>query len=286
MLNRDFIKQQGRVRLVAAERATVTVLDGSGPHYQVCQIAFQKSDGSILVQCPYFPGRNGILSSPPHDAAKGPPYSYTLSDHGKLTSHLVKLSHHPDGKVHFSQDGRIVTTIGRNSVNLRTSIGNIFQLSIYHPHGFQSLKKPKAGRAYLPFPYTDRLPEAITVWAEWRRRSDLEANTDPPGSVTGPNPKIKNRVTGYEGTVFFLGQPFGHPIRSHVLVVGVDPTLLPEGVNEPMMVLLAGFDPHEMKTGDPQPKQTGLLMWWYPFMSSEEGRKRIGSVDFNPEPRF
>jgi hypothetical protein len=36
-------------------------------------------------------------------------------EEGKATSHLVKYSHHPSGRVQFSQDGKVLTKIRRDA---------------------------------------------------------------------------------------------------------------------------------------------------------------------------
>jgi hypothetical protein len=49
---------------------------------------------------------------------------------GKVTSHLIKYSHHSDGRAHFSQDGKIFTAIKRQSIALKTQPGHICSLLI------------------------------------------------------------------------------------------------------------------------------------------------------------
>jgi hypothetical protein len=54
----------------------------------------------------------------------------SLEDGGKVTSHLVKYSHHADGRAHFSQTGKIITAIRRQLVALERQHGHIFSLLI------------------------------------------------------------------------------------------------------------------------------------------------------------
>lgn len=284
MANREFIETIGRLRVIAAQSATITVATRAR-HFQVCQVAFDKN-GSILVQCPYFPGRKGILASPSQDPEAEGPVTYDLTEGGKLTSHLVKLSHHPDGNIHFSQDGKILTAVRRRTFPLPTTIGLVFQLYIYYPEKFKEATKAKKGRAYLPFDFAERLPQAITVFAEWRRRRAMEANLDPPNGVTGPVAEIINRKTGVTSTVFFLMQPNGFALRDYLLIVGVEPTLPLPNVTEPTMILMGGFDPNEVAEPGQKGRHTGLLIWKYPFEPTESLRDLLGSVDLDPRPRL
>jgi hypothetical protein len=186
----------------------------------------------------------------------------------------VKLSHHPDGKVHFSQDGKIISKVGRRGFSLRDSIGLVFQLHSYHPSAFSRLMKAKAGRAYLPFLCRPTLPKAITIEAQWRRRSDVEANIEPQGRRAGPLNEIIHRKSGARSQVFFVGQPQGFPLRDHVLLVSVEPTRELPNITDPTMILVGGFDPHEGTS-----RQEGLLSWMYPHHPSDALRTQLGTVD-------
>jgi hypothetical protein len=198
----------------------------------------------------------------------------------------VKLSHHPDGNVHFSQDGKIVTAVRRRTFPLATSIGLVFQLHIYHPEKFEEVTKAKKRRAYLPFVFEERLPQAITIFAEWRRRRAMEANLDPPNGVAGPVTQIINRKTGVASTVFFLMQPDRFALHDHLLIVGVEPTQPLPNVTEPTMILMGGFDPNEVAEPGQKGRHTGLLIWKYPFEPTESLRGLLGSVDLDASPRF
>jgi len=282
--NKEFIEAIGKLRVIAAQVTTITV-GTRAAHFQVCQVRFDQ-DGSIFVQCPYFPGSNGILASLSQDPEAEGPINYDLTQGGKLTSHLVKLSHHPDGNVHFSQDGKILTVVRRKTFPLATTIGVVFQLHIYYPEKFENATEAKRKRAYLPFVFQGGLPQAITVFAEWRRRHAMEANLDPPNGVAGPVTQIINRKTGVASTVFFLMQPVGFAMRDHLLIVGVEATRPLPNVTEPTMILIGGFDPHEAAEPGQRARQTGLLFWKYPYQASDHLRSLLGSVDFDAQPRF
>jgi hypothetical protein len=62
---------------------------------------------------------------------------------GKVTSHLVKYSHHPDGRAHFSQDGKILTAIKRQSIALDRQNGHMFTLYIQGLHALDVARTAK-----------------------------------------------------------------------------------------------------------------------------------------------
>ena len=97
------------------------------------QIGFDK-DGSLFIHFPYFQHRIGILTSSEIPATGKRAANVDIEHGGKVTSHRVKYSHHPDGRAHFSQDGKIFTAIKRQSIPLDAQNGHIFTLYIQGLH--------------------------------------------------------------------------------------------------------------------------------------------------------
>jgi hypothetical protein len=107
------IRGSGRaIRFFAAERA-VFVVGAYDSNHQICQIFFGKKDGSIFISSVL---RIWSELSQAHRLALA--LTPFLNEGGKVTSHLVKFSHHPDGRVHFSQTGKVRTEIIRTSFPL------------------------------------------------------------------------------------------------------------------------------------------------------------------------
>lgn len=273
--------REGWLRFIAATQAVVTV-GTSLAHHQLCQILFGK-DGSIYVQFPYFKRRTGIVSEVRFEPGAQFPTTVSLTDQGKVTSHLVKFTHHTSGEVLLSQTGRVRTEIRRMSFPLAGPIGRVFELHAYWLSGFEPLErgKAKSDRPYLPFVFRD-IPFAVVVSAQWRRKRAIEANFEPTGGVSGPVTSIIHRRTGERLTVFFLGQPLGCPLQNHVLMVGCAEAQLPENLDHPMMLFLGGWDPHESLDSSIPVRQTGCLAFVYPVDSPEELVRRIGSIDLQP----
>src|SRR6202521_319975 len=106
------------------------------------QVGFDE-DGTLYVHFPYFQHRIGILSSSEIPATGERNAEVKLEDGGKVTSHRVKYSHHPDGRAHFSQDGKIFTAIKRQSISLDTQNGHMFSLYIQGLHALEVAKTAK-----------------------------------------------------------------------------------------------------------------------------------------------
>lgn len=268
------------LRYLAARKLTLCVGTPLAVH-KLAQVTFGKK--GIFVQCPHFRATSGIASRVELGPEVGPPYHLKLDEHGKVTSHLVKLSHHVDGAVHFSQAGRVRTEIRRRSFRLDRSIGTVFHLSAFWLSDFEVRKSGKldSDRAYIQFRSMGSHGFAVQFEGEWRRKKAMVANFDPPGGHAGPETRLIHRRTGREVQAFFVGTPLGAPFQDHVLVLSCMEIPIPDTVKKPLFVLLGGWDPHEVPAGG-DVRQTGCLVALYPVESTEELRERLGSIDLQP----
>jgi hypothetical protein len=124
--------------------------------HKLFQVFFAK-DGSLFVSFPYFRHREGILAATMSPANGQPTSQVNLEIGGKVTSHLVKYSHHPDGRAHFSQTGKVRTQVKRQSLPLNEYRGHIFSLQIQGIEAFERADEIKdigtnAKRSTLIFP--------------------------------------------------------------------------------------------------------------------------------------
>lgn len=268
---------------IAAEKATVTA-GTVEREFQLCQIGFAKRDGTIFVSFPYLPRSDGILSVARFPDTQTGQVTLSFGDEAKSTSHLVKFTHHPDGAAHFSQDGKVRSVVRRQSFRLDGPIGHVFQMSAYLPAGFsrfdQTTRRTK--RTYLRNLFTDQLPMAVQVRAEWRRKESIIPNIQPLGATSGPVTRVQSRHTGEENVVHFLGQPDSFPLREHVLLVTVNATKSLPTFSSSGVIFLGGYDPHEIQAGDPPVRQTGCLVAIYPASTHDELKRRIESIDYMP----
>jgi hypothetical protein len=135
-----------QVKAVTAVRSrrVVGVVKVSALRAKAFQIGFDK-DGSLFIHFPYFQHRTGILSSSEIPATGERKADVNIEHGGKVTSHRVKYSHHPDGRAHFSQDQKIFTAIKRQSLALDTQNGHMFTLYVQGLHALDVAKTAKDG---------------------------------------------------------------------------------------------------------------------------------------------
>lgn len=280
MVQGSDIGSYGKLSYVVASKATLTVATPLA-HHKIAHVVF--SHDGIFVQFPYFLDQNGIVSRVEFRPGVGPPHKLKLDEYGKVTSHLIKLSHHTSGRAHFSQDGKVRTEVHRQSFRLDSSIGPVFQLFAFRLGGFGLFDpvRRKQDRAYIQFASSDSSLVGVNIQGEWRRKRDMEANVQA-AEPLGPNASVVHRRTGVKSQVFFLSPPSPHPLDTHVLMLACSKADLPAGAEKPLVILLGGWDPGEIRDGDPPIIQTGCLVCLYPVASPDALTQRIGSIDLRP----
>jgi hypothetical protein len=90
------------------------------------QIQFQGS--RIFVHFVYQPDGNGIMNRV--EVPPGSTYTFNVTDSADATTRKVKYDHPLNGRAHFSQDGRVVTTVRNQAERLDSSAGHLFSLEI------------------------------------------------------------------------------------------------------------------------------------------------------------
>jgi hypothetical protein len=124
-----------------SEHVVVTV-KADGHRHKIFQIFFG-ADGSLYVTFPYFTHTNGILAVVTITGPPGSSSTVDLADTGKVASHLDKYSHHPNGRAHFSQDGKVRTEIKRQAVALNSQRGHIYTLLVQNLRSFPAVNSGK-----------------------------------------------------------------------------------------------------------------------------------------------
>jgi len=264
--------QPQNVDAIRAERIVCTVRVGQ-LRVKAFQVLFHK-DGSFFISFPYFRHRIGLLSISSIPATGSRESQVNLEHGGKVTSHLVKYSHHVDGRAHFSQDGKIFTTIKRQSIALDRQHGHIFSLLI---QGLQALDPAQdelqsAKRASVEFAMES--PEAIKFVGRW---FDVNAMR-----FSNPTPTIGPIVPGLDSDgnrsdQIFTASPFAD--AHHVLAISCIP--IPSlGTAPEIFLFYGGFSSSDFMADTA--KEAGFLAFLYPVVDSEKLRERLGSVDFVP----
>jgi hypothetical protein len=252
---------------------------------KIFSVSFSKADGSLFVSLPYFESSKGLLSvaTIPDGQIEG---TIDLKPQGKCSSHNVKYTHHIDGEVHFSQHGKILTQIRRQSVPLRSNKGHIFTILVQGLGHFKAADKPKdnAGptkkRTNLTLDVTNEAPEAMKfVGRVFDARSIgpmLKGNfSDRIG------PFLSYRIEeGDLSNGFLIANP--HDLSDQT-VIFVTFHKIPrlDAHREAAMTFIGGFDPAEQVVGSV--RATSMLVLNYPAENFEELRNQLGSVDYIPK---
>jgi hypothetical protein len=130
-----------KVEAFRSARIIVTIQVGS-QRYKALQLFFGR-DRSLFVNFPYFKHRAGIVAAATIPGNRQTSSQVNLQVGGRIASHLLKYSYHPDGRAHFSQDGKVRTEIKRQSVALDKQWGHIFTVMIQGLEGFDKVDSSK-----------------------------------------------------------------------------------------------------------------------------------------------
>jgi hypothetical protein len=267
--------QPMRVEAIRSERIAC-IIKVRELRVKAFQVIF-RNDGSLFINFPYFRHRTGLLSSSAMPSNGQRQIDVNLEQGGKVTSHLVKYSHHPDGRAHFSQDGKIVTAVKRQSVPLDRQEGHIFSLLIQGLNALEPADPVKDAitstkRASIEFSLEP--PEAVKIIGRWCHVDKLMCSE--PNSVVGPVvPTID--PDGKYGEAILVASPYAN-VR-HVLAISCVP--FHKLSSEPEIFLFyGGFDSPEVMTN--AAKEAGFLAFLYPISESEKTKQRLGSVDYVP----
>lgn len=268
---------RAEIKRFQAERFVFAV-QGKNNRYKIFQVFFGK-DGSLYISFPYFDINEGlvtILTLPPILTES----NISLEPGGKVTSQNVKYAHHPDGEVHFSQTGKVRTSIKKKSLPLANTEGHIFSLQFQGLSHFDTIpphkdeQLPKLKRTVLTFRFNKTNPEALKIVGRWYEAKNLM--NEAKGNTHGPV-AFAQKPNGKITPVFLIGPPKGWLMDRYVLLVSCEETPLLDKKREPMLNFIAGFDP-PYKANDLS-QMTQFLCASYPVSNYDELLARIGSID-------
>lgn len=248
-----------------------------GTRHKILQIFFGR-DRSLFVNFPYFQQRTGILA-----VATYPPgrevEQINLEFGGKVASHLVKYSHHPDGRAHFSQDGKVRTEIKTQSVPLSVASSYLFSIIIQGASAFEVAHDKKdvghsPKRTVLNFDLQHPTPDkAIKFAGHWY---GLDALRFDRANIPSIGPLITTTdPSGVMRNAFLVASP--HENADHVLALNCE--LIPKLSDEPeTLVFYGGFDPHFHDVSKP----ATFLAFVYPAAGGDDLKRTLGCIDFAP----
>jgi hypothetical protein len=128
------------IKPVKVNKANIFI--GSNSNYKRVLLLFFRKDGGINVTVPKSKYASGVVGT-----AILKDKNLSLKPLGKRVSSMVKFAYPSDGKVHFSQDGKIISEFKRSKcLSLENSIDHILTLYSQGFDNFQtlSLKKPSS----------------------------------------------------------------------------------------------------------------------------------------------
>lgn len=264
-----------------SERFVITI-ETASDRRKVFQLLFRKKDGSLFVSFPYYKHTVGLLTYVTLKAHTRYPSSFSLIEGGKVTSHKVKYSHHPDGRVHFSQDRKIFTKVRKQSVALAEADGHIFTIQLQGLEDFEGLEEdeklpvltPK--KTILNFRFPGQPPESIKLVGHWHSMRSFLGRIE----QTGTRPwLICERSDGTKVGGALIADPFIKSRELHYLLLTCEGIPRLDKDRHSTLTFLGGFDPSAIALN--HTKDTSFLAMAYPATQSyEEMVKQIGTVDY------
>lgn len=264
-----------------SERFVVTV-ETPEDRRKVFQLLFGKKDGSLLVSFPYYQDAVGFLTLVTLKAKTEYPASISLLDGGKVTGHKVKYVHHPDGEVHFSQDGKICTTVRKKSVPLSTAEGHIFTIQLQGLRDFKYLSSsesnpiPTNKKTFLNFRFEGTSPEAIKFVAHWYKKSALIERAISFGTTPQFIIESSNRS---KSVGMLISDPFLRSNDDYYLLIMCEAVPILDRTSYSALTFMGGFDSKDVALD--HDRDTKFLTLSYPASDTYETLKiQLGSVDY------
>ncbi len=256
----------------------------NGIAYEIFDIIFHtkgdKSSAFLAVSLPDFYKTTGLVTKLVMPANKRKFAKLSLIPGGKVTSHIVKYTHWLDGNTHFSQDGKVYTSMRNVSDRLDQSIGHIFTITMKGFLAFrkrdESKKKADIKRMDLEFDAGAETPPSVKFVGYWYKKEVVHLT----------RPPEKN------GAYVFLRA--GKPVLNCWAISPPPDSLLSEyvllltGERIPAITrergsrfsFMGGFD--EKSVRDDISKDLHLLVSSYPARNFNGLLKKIGTIDLNP----
>lgn len=202
----------------------------------------------------------------------------SLEPEGKITSHLVKYSHHPDGRAHFSQDGRVFTRVRKQAVPLDAVEGHVFTVKLQGLAAFERVapgedREASLKRTSLNFDFGTETPQAVAIVGFLYREESvygaiLEGEVGPMMTLTDPHGKHRQ--------AFMCSAPLGRLGENRILALTCEaiPPLTSE--EETTLTFIGGFDSGEVANAQRAMKMLALI---YPAQDAEVLASRLGTID-------
>lgn len=242
----------------------------SGALRRIAKMKFS-DDGSIYVFFPGFVKTEGIVCRARISAGQNTETTLDLTENGRVTAHLVKYAHHPDGEVHFSQDGKVKTEVRRKSVPLSEQRGHLFSIQVQNIESFRLLPTPRKEQLTLELIENARALK-ITAW-----RYNFSELKLPEGHSSTGLPRGIQTSDGVARVGLFVAPPEGEPFDNIVLFLAIEETQWLSEDKAPHLIFVGGFDPAPIALN--HSVDTEFLAFAYPCSDFKQLRERIGCID-------
>lgn len=272
------LQPQMRVAAFSAERYVIAV---KAEKYatKIFQILFGK-DGSIFITTPYLnnlPGRVGILNVAANTEF---PTDIKFGENCPVTSHLVKYSHHPSGRSHFSLTGKVRSDVGKQSTPLHLVNGHLFTLMIQGMRRLSPLKegeKSNRKRGIVPFSLFDNATDSVKFIGHLYAHSELSRIIH--GDSKSPwNIALSSKGERRQGIL--LATPFKHRNQPHYLQLTMENIPTINEKSEVFLSFLGGFD--ERSRAFDHSMSTSCLLSLYPQSGDiADLAREFGTIDIS-----
>jgi len=266
-----------RINFFRSKRFVITC-DVNNKKYRIFQVIFG-TDGSLFVNFPYYLNSKGLVSFVTYPKNIGQPIDLNLVPGGKVTSHLVKYSHHLDGEAHFSQDGQVMTENRKKSIPLHSINGHIFTIQLQGLKDFKSTNKKgiTSKKTILSFNLGDFEPDAIKIVGRIYLIEQLINRFWSIFPVSEIGPVAPMNVSGKHYHALFLSPPINNPSNNYILTLTCEKVPKLDKRESSTLTFIGGFDAHDLINN--LSIDTTFLALYYPISDYEEFKKQIGCID-------
>jgi hypothetical protein len=267
-----------RINPFRSERFVITC-NVNNKKYKIFQIIFG-SDGSLFVNFPYYLNSEGLVSLVKYPKNIEQPTDLNLEPGGRVTSHLVKYTHHLDGEAHFSQDGLVKTEIRKKSIPLHGVNGHIFTTQLQGLKNFKSTNIRESSsikRMILTFNLGDSEPDAIKIVGRIYSSEQVINRFRSKFPVSEIGPIAPMIVRGKQYSAPFLSPPIHNPSDNYILTLTCEKVPKLDKQESTTLTFIGGFDSHDLINN--LSADTTFLALCYPISNYEECKKQIGCID-------
>lgn len=241
---------------------------------KIFSVSFDKRDGSIFVYLPYHSSNEGLLGVAGGAKIEHGRFAYDSFIPVSKTNHHLKFAYHPDGRTHFSQSGKIFTSIVRHVSPLAETRGPIFYVTARGLSGFQFLKEDERctseAKKALFEAHFDEEVSGVSFTGFLKPRSELQPREG--GALKVPFGKMI-LPDGHSVPALAIGSP--DTMQHHERVLAITVEALSSWESEPSTSSLIFCGPIRADSDEDGPRRSCQVVL-YP--------RSIGGTDFKSVP--